>query len=226
MELTEAVRSRYSARAFLPKEVSETTVRRVLDRAAQAPSGGNLQPWHVYALGGAALQELLREVATRLPGNPRGEPAEYDVYPTSLKEPYRTRRYRCGEDLYASIEIPRDDKLGRLRQFAKNLTCFGAPVCLFFAIDRTMGRNQWAHLGMFMQTVMLLAREEGLHTCAQEAWSAWHETVSRHVSLPEELMLYCGMALGYADEQAPINRWRTERAPRDEWCTLRGFGTG
>lgn len=223
MELTDAIASRYSARAFLPEAVSSQVVERILQRAAQAPSGGNLQPWHVYGLSGSALSALIDEVAAKLPGNPRGEPQEYAVYPEKLHEPYRSRRYRCGEDLYASIGIPREDKMGRLMQFANNLNCFGAPVCLFFTIDRKMGKNQWAHLGMYMQTVMLLARQEGLHSCAQEAWSVWHQTVQRHLQLPPELMLYCGMALGYADDDAPINQWRTERAPSSEWLTLKGF---
>ncbi len=223
MELTEAVASRYSARAFKSTPVSKDTIDRLLTRSAQSPSGGNLQPWHVYALSGSPLSALIDDVASRLPQNPGGEPSEYSVYPDKLKEPYRTRRYRCGEDLYASIGIGRDDKMGRLMQFAKNLDCFGAPVCLFFAIDRCMGQNQWAHLGMFMQTLMLLAREEGLHSCAQEAWSVWHETVARHIALPPELMLYCGLALGVADDQAPINQWRTDRAPLDQWATLKGF---
>jgi len=166
---------------------------------------------------------LINDVASQLAVKPRGETPEYALYPEKLKEPYRTRRYQCGEDLYQSIGIGREDKMGRLMQFAKNLSCFGAPVCLFFAIDRCMGNNQWAHLGMYMQTVMLLAREEGLHTCAQEAWSIWPETVQKHLKLPPELMLYCGMAMGLADEQAPINQWRTRRAPLDQWATLIGF---
>jgi nitroreductase len=147
---------------------------------------------------------------------PQGEEREYDVYPPDLHEPYRSRRYKCGEDLYAALGIPREDKPARLRQFARNLEAFGAPVLLFFSIDRRMGRNQWAHLGMFMQTIMLLAVEEGLHTCPQEAWSGFHRTIADFLGLPDEQMFYCGMALGYADMDHPVNQWRTERAPLDE----------
>lgn len=223
MIVHEAVASRFSARAFTPDQVSYDTVRRILDRARAAPSGGNLQPWHVQVLTGDALRSLLAAVAEAARLNPQGEPAEYSVYPPSLAEPYRSRRFQCGEDLYAAIGIPREDKPARLQQFARNLRGFGAPVVLFFSIERFMGMNQWAHLGMFMQTLMLLAREEGLHTCPQEAWSAYSQTISRVLELPEGQMFYCGMALGHADLEQPINQWRTQRAALDEIALFKGF---
>jgi len=220
VKVADAVAARFSARAFLDRPVTEEQIRRILDQARQAPSGGNLQPWHVYAVAGSPLRELFARVQAAALRNPRGEPTEYDVYPPDLHEPYRSRRYKCGEDLYAALGIPREDKPARLSQFAKNLQGFGAPVMLFFTIDRSLGRNQWAHLGMFMQTVMLLAVEEGLHTCSQEAWSAFHSTVGEFLGVPEQHLFYCGMAVGYADMEHPVNRWRTERAPLEDIATF------
>jgi len=216
MKVADAVAARFSARAFLNQPVPAGQIRRILDRARQAPSGGNLQPWHVYVLAGQKLQELIKRVYASAASHPRGEPSEYNVYPPGLHEPYRTRRFKCGEDLYTALGISREDKPARLRQFAKNLQGFGAPMVLFFTIDRGMGRNQWAHLGMFMQTIMLLAIEEGLHTCPQEAWSAFHSTVAEFIGMPEQQMFYCGMAIGHADLDHPVNQWRTERAPLGE----------
>jgi nitroreductase len=223
MNVTEAIATRMSCRAFLPTPVPEATVRAILDAARQSPSGGNLQPWRVYALAGAPLAEFVALVRSRMPANPRGEGSEYDIYPADLWEPYRTRRFKCGEDLYATIGVTRDDKFGRLLQFARNYEFFGAPVGLFFCLDRRMGPPQWSDVGMYMQSVMLVAREHGLHTCAQEAWSVWHRTVAEFLALPPELMLFSGMALGYRDEAAPINRLRTDRAPLEEIAQLRGF---
>lgn len=216
MKVARAVAARFSARAFLDRPVPLETIRRILERARQAPSGGNLQPWQVSVVSGRPLQALIARVRERAAEVPHGEPREYDVYPPDLHEPYRSRRYRCGEDLYAALGIPREDKPARLRQFAKNLSAFGAPMVLFFSIDRAMGRNQWAHLGMFMQTVMLLAVEEGLATCPQEAWSGFHQTVADFIGLPDEQLFYCGMAVGYADLDDPVNQWRTERAPLED----------
>lgn len=223
MNVADAIASRMSCRAYRPTPVPEATVRAILEAARRSPSGGNLQPWHVHVLTGAPLAELLADVRRKLPQSPRGEGAEYHVYPSELWEPYRSRRYRCGEDLYATIGVPREHKLARLRQFARNYEFFGAPVGLFFLIDRGMGPPQWADVGMFMQSVMLLAREHGLDTCPQEAWSAWHRTVGEFLRVPAELMLFAGMALGYRDEEAPINRLRTDRAALEEFAVLRGF---
>jgi nitroreductase len=220
VKVSEAVAARFSARAFLPEPVPASQIRRILDRARRAPSGGNLQPWHVYVVAEKKLQELIQRLYMSSAAHPRGEPPEYNVYPPDLHEPYRSRRYQCSEDLYAALGIPCEDKPARLRQFAQNLRGFGAPMVLFFTIDRAMGQNQWAHLGMFMQTVMLLAVEEGLHTCPQEAWSAFHSTVAEVIGMPEDQMFYCGMAIGHADPDHPVNQWRTERAPLEEIATF------
>jgi nitroreductase len=223
VNVSEALASRMSCRAFLPTPVPEATVRAILDAAKQSPSGGNVQPWRVYALAGEPLKEFIALVRSKLPTHPRGDGSEYDIYPTGLWEPYRSRRFKCGEDMYATIGVTRDDKFARLLQFARNYEFFGAPVGLFFCLDRRMGPPQWSDVGMYMQSVMLLAREHGLHTCAQEAWSVWYRTVGEFLKLPPELMLFSGMALGYRDESAPINTLKTDRAPLEEFAELRGF---
>ena len=223
MNVSEALATRMSCRAFLPTPVPETTVRTILDAARQSPSGGNLQPWQVCALAGDPLRDLLARVKSKLRLHPRGEPPEYDIYPPALWEPYRSRRFKCGEDLYATIGVKREDKLGRLLQFARNYEFFGAPVGLLFFLDRRLGPPQWSDVGMYMQSVMLLAREHGLHTCAQEAWSVWHGTVREFLGMPQDLILFSGMALGWRDESAPINALRTDRAPLEDFATLRGF---
>jgi nitroreductase len=219
MNVTEAVARRISIRAFKPDRPPAATVREILELAARAPSGGNLQPWRVYALAGEVLEDLKAKVAA----NPFGETPEYEVYPANLWDPFRTRRFQNGEDLYASIGIPREDKPARLRQLAKNGELFGAPVGLFFCLDRKLGPPQWSDLGIYMQTVMLLAAERGLDTCAQEYWARYPKTVADLVGLPEDHMLFSGMALGYRDESHPINTLRSARDPFETWGELRGF---
>ena len=223
MKVSAALASRMSCRAFLPDPVPETTLRQILEAASRAPSGGNLQPWYVDVLTGVPLAALVERVRVQVPEHPLGHTSEYPVYPSPLGEPYRTRRHQNGEDLYATIGIPRGDRPARLRQYARNYEAFGAPVLLLVCIDRYMGSAQWADLGMFMQSIMLLAREHGLHTCPQESSSSWYREVAEAVSLPAARMLFSGIALGYGDESAPINRLRTERAPLAEFATFRGF---
>ena len=223
MDVSKALRSRISCRAFLDEPIPRKTVENILDLARTSASGGNLQPWHVYVLTGEPLRALLDDIAERIKSTPRGEEPEYRVYPKDLKEPYFSRRFKCGEDLYASIGVSREDKQGRLQQFFRNYTFFGAPVGLFFYIERNMLPPQWADMGIFLQSVMLAAREHGLHTCPQEAWAAWPRTVGEHIVPPADLMLFCGMALGRMDPKAAINSLRTDRAELSELAQFRGF---
>ena len=222
MNVIEAISTRRCCRAFTSQPIRTELIRSILDTARQAPSGGNLQPWHVHVLGGERLREFKALIADRLQSQPNGEGSEYNIYPPNLKEPYRSRRFKCGEDLYQTIGVPRDNRPARLAQFAKNFDFFGAPMALFFSIDRDMGQDQWADVGMFMQNVMLLIHEHGLHSCPQEAWSVWHKTVADFLSLRPEMMLFCGMAVGHRDETAAINRLKTDRAPLEEIATFVG----
>ena len=219
LTVSQAVAQRSSVRDFKPDPVPAGLVREILEAAAQAPSGGNLQPWRVYALAGEPLAELTAAAAA----NPAGETPEYDVYPANLWEPFRTRRFSNGEDLYRAINVPREDRAARLAQFGRNATFFGAPVGLLFCLDRRLGPPQWADLGMYMQTVMLLAAERGLDTCAQEYWSRYPALVAQSLNLTEELLLFSGMALGWRNPDAPINALRTSRDPFYVWAEMRGF---
>ncbi len=223
MNVSEAVRARRSIRAFLNKPVPEAILREVVELGARAASGGNLQPWRVYVVSGAPLAAFKARMAERLSTNPNPDPLEYHIYPESLWEPYRTQRYRVGEQMYALLDCARENKAGRIKQFQRNYQFFDAPVALFTYIDRRMGQPQWSDLGMYLQTVMLLLQERGVDSCPQEAWSTFNVEVRALLNPPEELMLFCGMAIGYADWDAPVNRLVTERAPLSEFATFVGF---
>jgi nitroreductase len=210
--VTDAVLSRHACRAFTKKPVDLDVVRELIAIARYAPSGGNLQPWMVHVLAGDAMARFRAMLAPKIESAPMGNASEYDIYPPNLKEPYRSRRFKVGADLYEHVGIKYEDRPGRMRQFARNFDFFGAPVGMFFLLDRTMGPPQWSDLGMFIQTLMLLARERGLETCPQEAWTSWHQEVTEFIGSAPEVMLFCGLAMGYGDYSAPINRLRSDRA--------------
>jgi nitroreductase len=219
MNVTEALKARISVRAFKPDPLPETLVREILDVARFAPSGGNLQPWKVIAVSGAERDAVVALAKANLPGAEDDRP----VYPANLWEPYRSRRYKLGEDMYALLDIPREDKGARLMHLMQNYEFFGAPVGLFFVIEKAMGHGQWAHMGMFMQSVALAAIERGVGSCMQEAWARMRLPLASHFTLPDEEMIYCGMALGYADETKAVNTLRADRASVDEFATFKGF---
>ncbi|MBK4999678.1 nitroreductase [Pseudomonas sp. S31] len=218
-----AVRERHSTRAFLARPVEEALLRQIIEAALYSPSSGNLQPWHLQALSGDALARLKQAVALTLTANPRGEGMGYPIYPADLEPRYQARRAKCAEDLYATLGVERDDRAGRAAQFARNFTFFDAPVGMILSIDRSLGSAQWADLGMFLQTLLLLAHEQGLATCAQACWTLVHQTLQRELQLPMGAMVFCGVAVGYADPLHPINRLRTERVALGEMAEFRGF---
>lgn len=218
MDVYQAVTSRRSVRGFLDRPVPTEVLHRVLAAAAWAPSGSNLQPWHIYVVTGEPLARL-KKIATERVAN--GEPwddREFVMYPPDLKTPYGERRAQFGKERYSSLGIVREDWEARARAAIANWDCFGAPVALFCYIDRDLGMPQWSDLGMYLQTVMLLLRQEGLHSCPQMAWSQVRESVAQIVSPPDELMLFCGMSIGYEDPT--VDYIRTGRADLDETVTF------
>lgn len=226
MTVYQALARRRSVRDFLPTPVSGEVIRRVLQAATRAPSGGNVQPWHIDVVGGERLDELkaimqrrLHEVAAG------GEPdaLDYDIYPHNLWPPYRDYRFQLAEQMYATMGITRQDKPGRLQWFARNYEFFGAPLALFCSIDRRMGPPQWSDLGMYLQSVMLLLCEEGLDSCPQEAWSVYPKTVGDYIGLPAERLLFCGMSIGHANPEHPVNSLRSERAGLEQMARFHGI---
>ena len=216
MDVAEAVHTRSSIRAFLPDPVDDRALRSLLTDAARAPSGGNVQPWRIYVVNGASMTRLRDFLATQ----PPIDELEYEIYPPKLTEPYRTNRFTIGEQMYALLGIEREDRDGRRRQFARNDDFFGAPAALFCFVDRQMGPPQWSDLGMFLQTFMLLAVEQGLATCAQEYWSVRNASIRSFVGAPADEVLFSGMSIGHADPAAPVNTLRSERMPLDQWATF------
>jgi nitroreductase len=216
MEVSEAVNSRQSIRAFTDQEVSDELIQRLLEKSARAASGGNLQPWKIFIINNETMINFLKfQEDWTDPETPA-----YDIYPENLTEPYKTSRYEVGAEMYSILDIDRDNKEGRFKQMLENFKFFGAPSAFFCFVDRQMGRPQWSDLGMFLQNFMLLAKEAGLDTCPQEAWAIKQESVTAFVKAPDELMLFCGMAIGYKDDKAKINKLRTQRRPFEDWATF------
>jgi nitroreductase len=214
MNVTDAVLSRSSIRSYLNNPVSDELLRDLLEKSSRAASGGNLQPWKIFVINNSAMKNFLEfQKNWTDPETPA-----YDIYPAKLKEPYRTSRYELGEQMYELLGIGREDKDARIAQVMENFKFFGAPCAFFCFVDRQMGPPQWSDLGMFLQTFMLLAKEAGLDTCAQEAWSMKHDSVSKYVKANESDILFCGMSIGYRDDSAQVNSLRSKRRPLKDWA--------
>lgn len=221
MNVSEAIVSRRSVRGFFDSPVAPALLRDLALGAARAATGGNIQPWHVDIVHGGAMAELKTIMRGKIERRETETPG-YEVYPKELADRYRDRIVAIGEEMYGHVGIPRADRRARYLWFARNFQFFGAPAAYFVTVDRRMGPPQWADLGMYLQNLMLLAVEAGLATCPQECWAMYAGTVEAFLGTPPERMLFCGVAVGYEDNNEPVNRTRSARAPEEEWLTVKG----
>lgn len=218
VDVLEAIRGRASTRAFLDKPVPRQTVAAVLDAARWAPSGVNSQPWHVAVLTGGSKRRLGEAIVAAREAHAPENP-DYAYYPDQWVEPYRSRRRACGLALYGALGIARGDSERRKAAWLRNYRFFDAPVGLLFFLDKRLAQGSWLDMGMFMQNVMLAARGHGLETCPQAALAEYPDLARAAAELGPEFAVVCGMALGYADPDHPLNRYRTEREPVERFTS-------
>lgn len=221
--VADAIVSRRSVRAFLPTPVGRDLVEAILDIAARAPSGTNMQPWRAYAVAGEVKNALSHALLAAHDGDRSSHAAEYRYYPDAFFEPYLSRRRKVGWDLYGLLGIARGESQRMHAQHGRNLAFFDAPVGLIFTIDRRLEIGSWLDYGMFLENVMIAARGFGLDTCPQAAFAPFHAVIRRHLPIAESEVVVCGMSLGHADESRPENALETERVPAGEFTRFLGF---
>ena len=219
MNIKQLIESRYSVRSFLDKDVGFEKVKSILDTANSAPSGGNIQPWKVYVLGNNSKNELVTQALNNYDTGVQ-EDIEYEIYPKPLAEEYKKRRSQCAADMYDALSIARDDIDTRLKQVRENFKFFGAPIGMIVTIDKSFAQNGWGHVGMFLQNLWLTAISEGLGVCLQESWSIYPKTVKKVIDCPDNEMIWCGIAMGYPNNEDPINNYRTSRDSLDTFASF------
>lgn len=217
--VSDAVETRRSIRDFLDTPVEFDTLRRVLDRARWAPSGCNYQPWEATVLTGKPLAELRAKLRAAEMQQP-----EYDWDAPKQDDRYKSRLYDLSAQMFASMDIARDDKAGRMSVVTRNMESFGAPALLLCYFPRLMKEAQWSDTGMWLQTIMLLLREEGLDSCPQEYMAYFSQVIMEHIGVSRDThMFFCGLAIGYRDPDAPVNNFERARVPLEDHVTFRGF---
>ena len=220
LSVDEAIRSRRSVRAYKPDPVPQETITHILEVASRAPSGTNMQPWHVHIFTGDALNSLTSSVLDAFWNEPDEHKSDRQHYLEKIRDPYLARRRKVGWDLYGILGIGKGER-EKTREFhAQNYKFFGAPVGMIFTIDHDMGWMSWLDYGMFIQNICIAARGQGLHTCPQAAWASYHDVVEKHLGLPEIQLVHCGMSLGYEDTEAAVNTLETVREPVEEFVTF------
>ncbi|WP_169568296.1 nitroreductase [Sneathiella limimaris] len=223
MNIEDAIQSRKSVRAFLDTPVEKDTIERILRLSQRSPSGTNTQPWHVYVCTGEVKDAIVRDVCALFDQGKASKYEDYDYYPAEWKPVHRDRRRQLGWELYGLLGIEKGDRERTAQQSRRNFQFFDAPVGLFFTTDAYLGRGSWFDAGLYMQTVMLAARGEGLHTCPQAAWISFQEPIFRHLNIPEDQVLLSGLAMGYEDTSAIENTLVSQREELENVATFLGF---
>jgi len=216
MKVSDALKQRKSVRAYLDQAVEPSKINAILDAARHAPSGVNTQPWQVAVVSGKTKQSLQEKIEATFRGGDKGK-ADYGYYPTEWKEPFTSRRKECGLLMYKTLGIERTDRERQTDQWAANYRAFDAPVILLFFMDSAMREGSYMDYGMFLQSVMLAAVEQGLATCPQASIADYPEIVKSELGYGDDTVLLCGIALGYEDKDALVNSYRTSREEVDSF---------
>lgn len=217
--VTEALDTRITVRQFLDTPVPDDVLKGLLTAALRSPSGGNLQPWKIHVMTGGTLAKFTKDAVEITLAGKTEEPT-HPAYPQPLWEPHRSWRYKLGEDMYAKLGIPRENKMGRLVWFAQNAKFFEAPVGIIITGDKRLNMPQHMDIGIYIQSLMLLAREAGLHTAPQGWWRNWTSVCHKYLDIPETDEVLVGMALGYGDPDANVNNLYADRAPLEDVTTF------
>jgi len=216
MDVLEALKRRKSTRAFLDKVPSEDLIKSLLDGAKLSPSGVNMQPWELCVVSKDKKKQIESKVLKAF--DAKKSKMDYQYYPKEWKEPYNSRRKEMGLLMYKTLEITREDKVKQAKQWKKNYEAFGAPIVVYFFIDKTLGVGSWLDYGMFLQSFMLLACERGLATCPMASLAEFPNIVREELEIDENKLLLCGIALGYEDKNAKVNSFKTSRIGLKEFC--------
>jgi nitroreductase len=219
-DVFEAARTRRSIRAYKPDPVPVGTLREIVAAGRHAPSGSNIQPWHVHVLTGATLKRVGAAIQEAFLTGEAGHMRDYEYYTDPIEEPYLARRRQCGWGLYGTLGIARGEREKSKAYRARNYTFFGAPAGLVFTIDRKLERGSWLDYGMFLQTIMLAARARGLHTCPEASIASYPDIVRRELKISDQYIVICGMAMGYADPNDVVNTFQPPRIALEDYAVF------
>ncbi|MFZ3035292.1 MAG: nitroreductase [Parvibaculum sp.] len=222
MQFDELLHARKSVRAFKPDPVPLSLVKEILELASRSPSGTNIQPWKVHVVAGDVRARLEAEVLAHRETDPHDKGAEFPRT-SKRKEPYTSRMRTLGKEMYGLLGIPKGDPAANWAQWGRNYKFFDAPVGLIFTVDKDLDAMSFLDIGMYMQTLMLVAKSRGLDTCAQGAWNNFWSVTRRVLNVSDEEYIIAGMSLGYADETAPVNTLVADREPLNSFATFHGF---
>lgn len=213
----ELMRNRYSCRAFLPRPVSPAVMTRLLQLAQRTPSWCNTQPWKVIVTSGEGTDRF-RNALLKQQATDADRDADFD-FPHEYTGAYLERRRACGQQLYDSLAISRQDREARNAQARENFRFFGAPHVAIITSPSLLGVYGAVDCGAYVNSFMLAAQSLGLACVAQAALASRSSFIREYFNIGSDRRVVCGVSFGYADDAHPVNGFRTDRAALDDTVT-------
>jgi len=220
MDIIEAIKAWYSVRAYKPDPVRKDVIAGILEAAVRAPSWGNAQTWEFAVAGGEVMQELKRIMAAKASASDERYP---DIPRPVSSSPYKERSRENGLRLYQLLGIAREDMEGKLRWFVEMYSFFDAPNGIIVYTEKGLGEWALLNIGLVVQNIALGAMNYGLGTAILGAPVSYPGEIRSLLNIPESKQLVVAIALGYPDEEAKANKFRSNRVPLDEVVTWHGF---
>ena len=211
--VSEAMNTRHSIRRFDARPVEQAKLDAIFRTSLRTPSWKNSQPWNVHLVTGEKLKRLSQLMtAAALAGELNPDVVWPAAYPADAKR----RMFDLGMKIYGVAGIDRKDKAARDQFMVDNFKFFDAPVGVFITSNFELNYYVGIDIGCYLQSLMLLAREQGLGTCPQAALSATPKIVRAELGLPEEQKVLVGLSLGYPLPDPELNRFHTPRESLEE----------
>lgn len=214
--LDNLMRSRRSVRSFLADPVPREQLVEILEAARTAPSTFNTQPWRVHLLAGDVKRELSAAIAA-------ARPVAFSPFPDPVPSDLIKRQADFGQRCLKALNIARGDVESRNWHRNRNYLFYDAPIGIIFTIDDALTKHSWLDFGLFLQNLMLAAQARGLATCPQVSFVPYQSVISSHLQLALTESVVCGMALGFAELEAPINQLEMPREPLAAFTRWLGF---
>jgi nitroreductase len=223
MQYDDVVMGRRSIRGYKPEPVPKALIEEILALAMRAPSSMNTQPWNFYVLSGEPLDRIRAgNTEKNLAGVPHSR--EFRIG-QAFEGEHRDRQVGVAKQLFAAMDIAREDKEARLDWVLRGFRQFDAPVCVIVTYDRVLADSDDTSFDCGAVTTALVnaAWSRGLGAVINSQGIMQSPVVREHAGIAEDQVIMKAVALGWPDESFPANAVVSERKSVDEATVFLGF---
>ena len=223
MQYDEVVLGRRSIRGYKPDPVPQSLIEEILALAMRSPSSMNTQPWNFTVVTGDVLDRIRKGNTERnLAGVPHSR--EFRIG-SPFAGQHRDRQVGVAKQLFAAMDIAREDTEKRQDWVLRGFRQFDAPVCIIITYDAVLSDSDDTAFDCGAVTTALVnaAWSRGLGAVINSQGIMQSPVVREHANIPEDQVIMKAVALGWPDNSFPANAVVSERKTVDEAATFVGF---